>query len=80
MTSHDDTHIDATTLPARVEVELACIQKTLGELNCLKKGSTIPLFVTPDDVFLVRVNGRPFARAELVDIDGQLGARLLSFV
>ncbi len=63
-----------------VEVELTRVRLQVSELATLKPGVILPLKVSPSDPVLLRIGDRVVARAELVDIEGEIGARLLAFV
>ncbi len=65
---------------AELEVELACVRLALRDLQALEVGSVIPLQVPASPVVLLRIDGAPFARAELVEVDGSLAARLVEMV
>jgi type III secretion protein Q len=71
---------EAALLPVDVEVELARVQLPLGELTCLQSGMVLPLRMNASDPVLVRVGDRAVARAELVDLEGEVGARILSLL
>ncbi len=64
-------------LPVEVEVELTRINLRVGELATLRPGAVIPLRLSPVDPVTLRVGDRAIARAELVEIDGELGARII---
>jgi type III secretion protein Q len=67
-------------LPVEVEVELARLRIPLSELSQLEPGAILGLDVTLAEPVLLRIGGRAVARAELVDIEGELGARILSIL
>jgi type III secretion protein Q len=67
-------------LPVEVEIELTRLQLSLGDLGQLKPGGILPLRVRIADPVLLRIGDRPVARAELVEIDGEVGARILSLL
>ncbi len=64
-------------LPVEVEVELTRVNLRIGELATLRPGAVIPLRISPIDPVTLRVGDRAIARAELVEIDGELGARII---
>jgi type III secretion protein Q len=64
-------------LPVEVEVELTRITLRVGELATLRPGAVIPLRISPVDPVTLRIGDRVIARAELVEIDGELGARII---
>jgi type III secretion protein Q len=72
---------DATcTLPIELEIELARAQIPVGELAAIRPGAVVPLRINPADPVLIRIGDRTLAKAELVEIDGEVGARILSLV
>jgi len=64
-------------LPVEVEVQLTRISLRVGELATLRPGAVIPLRISPVDPVSLRVGDRVIARAELVEIDGEMGARII---
>lgn len=68
---------EAATIPVDLEIELCRTRVQLGELAGLRAGSLLGLRASATEPVLVKVANRPIARAELVDLDGQLGARIL---
>jgi type III secretion protein Q len=67
-------------LPVDVEIELTRLMLPLSELAVLKPGQLLPLRINASEPVLLRVGDRAVARAELVDIEGEIGARILSLV
>ncbi|MDK9793921.1 FliM/FliN family flagellar motor C-terminal domain-containing protein [Vibrio sp. D431a] len=55
-----------------VTVELGRIKKSLAELEQMTKGSIIPLGTKVDDPITISCQGKPFAEAEVVDMEGEL--------
>jgi type III secretion protein Q len=70
----------AALLPVDVEVELARVQLPLNDLACLQSGMVLPLRMSASDPVLLRVGDRAVARAELVDLEGEVGARILTLL
>jgi type III secretion protein Q len=70
----------AAALPVEVEVELTRLRVSLGELAVLKPGALLPLHIHVTEPVLLRVGDRAVARAELVEIDGEVGARVLALL
>lgn len=68
------------TVPVEVEVELTRLRLPLDQLGLLRPGSILPLHAGTAQTVVLRIGDRPVARAELVDIDGELGARVLSML
>lgn len=64
-------------LPVEVEVELTRISLRVGELATLRPGAVIPLRISPVDPVTLRIGDRVIAKAELVEIDGEMGARII---
>jgi type III secretion protein Q len=72
--------LSQSLLPIEVEVELTRFSLPLSELATLRPGAVVPLRQHDSDPVTLRVGGRPIARAELVDIDGEVGARILELL
>lgn len=64
-------------LPIDLEVELGRIRVTLGELAALQPGSVLPLHLTAGEPVHLRLGESTLAVVELVDIEGEIGARIL---
>lgn len=69
---------DAPSLPVDVEIELARLRLTVAELASIRPGAILPLHINATEPVLLRVGDRAVARAELVEIDGEVGARILT--
>ena len=68
-------------VPMTVQVEVGRTQMTLGEiLDELEVGSSIRLDRHPGDPVEVYVNGALFARAEIVVMQDQIGAKIVEMV
>ncbi|MHB8872739.1 MAG: type III secretion system cytoplasmic ring protein SctQ [Myxococcaceae bacterium] len=67
-------------LPVDVEVELTRLRLSLSELAMLKPGAVLPLHINASESVVLRVGDRAVARAELVDIEGEVGARILTLL
>ncbi|HEY0092909.1 MAG TPA: type III secretion system cytoplasmic ring protein SctQ [Archangium sp.] len=65
-------------LPVEVEIELTRLTLPISELAGLKPGALLPLRINASEPVLLRVGDRVVARAELVDIEGEVGARILT--
>lgn len=72
-----EASIDLGALPVRLEFLLACHETDLATLSRLIDGQLIPLAEDAARHIEVRANGKPVARGELVQLDGQLGVELL---
>jgi type III secretion protein Q len=74
-------HIDGMPpLPVDVEIELTRLLVPLSELSVLKPGALLPLHINASEPVLLRVGDRAVARAELVEIEGEVGARILALL
>ncbi|HSP80090.1 MAG TPA: type III secretion system cytoplasmic ring protein SctQ [Myxococcaceae bacterium] len=67
-------------LPVDVEIELTRLMVPLSELASLKPGALLPLHINASEPVVLRVGDRAVARAELVDIEGEVGARILTLL
>jgi type III secretion protein Q len=70
----------SSTLPVEVEIELAKVRIPIAELSTIRPGAILPLHVTARDFVTLRVGDRPFAQAELVNVEGQIGARIIKML
>ncbi|MBX5484822.1 MAG: FliM/FliN family flagellar motor switch protein, partial [Myxococcaceae bacterium] len=71
---------DAPALPVDVEIELTRLRLTLSELANIRAGSLLPLHINATEPVILRVGDRAIARAELVEIDGEVAARILTLI
>jgi flagellar motor switch protein FliN/FliY len=86
--SHDDGNRASTVefgvlrqVPMTVQVEVGRTSMTLGEvLDELEVGSSIRLDRHAGDPVEVYINGALFARAEVVVLQDQIGARIIELV
>jgi type III secretion protein Q len=67
-------------LPVELEIELTRLSLPISELGQLQPGAVLELNTRLDQPVLVRIGDRAVARAELVDIDGEIGARVLELL
>jgi type III secretion protein Q len=67
-------------LPLEIEVELARFPLSLGALNGLRPGAILPLHIQLDEPVVLRVGDRAVARAELVELEGEVGARIIALL
>lgn len=65
-------------LPVEVEIELTRLLMPVAELATLKPGAVLPLHINAAQPVTLRIGDRAIAKAEIVEIDGELGARILS--
>jgi type III secretion system YscQ/HrcQ family protein len=70
----------APDVPANLVAVIGKKTTSVGELMKMKIGHVIDLGRPPGETVDLVVNGRLIARGELVDIDGQLGVRILKMV
>lgn len=61
-----------------VVVELGRIEMNVAQVAQLSAGQVLRLPRSPQDPVCLTIDGKLFARAELVEVDGELGVRLLS--
>lgn len=67
-------------VPMPVVVELGRIKTTAGDVVKLRPGQILELRRTPNDPVDITVNGKLVGKGELVEVEGELGVRLLSLV
>lgn len=67
-------------LAVEVEIELARVRLPVSELGTLRAGTVLPLHISATQPVLLRLGDKTFARAELVDIEGEIGARIVALV
>lgn len=65
--------------PLEVHVEVARFSLTLEELQRLRAGDVLVTGRKLGEHVVLRVSGRTFAEGELVDVEGEIGVRLLRF-
>jgi flagellar motor switch protein FliM len=65
-------------IPLQIAVELARVPLTADEVVALKVGQIIELHRSPGEPVELSVNGKVVARGELVEVEGQLGVRVIS--
>lgn len=80
--SQEVTYVDPalSELPVELEVELARVPLSLAELGALETGTLLPLRVRAGDPVFLRAGDRRIARAELVEVEGEVTARVLELV
>ena len=67
-------------VPLPVVVELGRIKTTAGDIVKLRPGHILELRRAPNDPVDITVNGKMVGKGELVEVEGELGVRLLSLV
>jgi type III secretion system YscQ/HrcQ family protein len=70
---------DLSQLPVRVHVILADKEMTLPEASGLTRGAIVDLDCEKTGVVSLAVNGRVLGQGQLVDVEGRLGVRVLSW-
>lgn len=68
------------SLPVDVEIELARLRLPVAQLATLRPGGVLPLHVNAAQTVIIRVGDKPVAKAELVEIEGEIGARILALL
>lgn len=68
---------DIGALPLRLHVVLGEREFTLSEIQSLSPGTIVELETAKSDPVRLMVNGRVLGEGELVDVDGNLGVRVL---
>jgi flagellar motor switch protein FliN/FliY len=66
------------SVKVRVSAELGRSRLAVARVMNLPPGAIVELDRTPDDPIDILVNGRPFARARLVLVDGEYAAQIVS--
>lgn len=72
-----DETADLRSLPVTLHVELARLSLTLGELETLQPGHVLRLAKSVGETVTLSANGQPIAEGEVVDVEGELGVRLV---
>jgi type III secretion protein Q len=67
-------------VPVEVEIELTRLRLPLHELGALQPGAVVRLHLDASQTVILRVGDRAVARAELVDVEGEVGARILQLL
>lgn len=65
-------------VPLQIAVELARVPVTAEDVVALRPGQVLELHRAPGEPVELSVNGKVVARGELVEVEGQLGVRVLS--
>jgi len=78
MEDHDDDGgARLAELPVEVAVELARERFALAEVAAWRAGEVVTFRARVGDAVTVRANGRAVARGELVDVEGDVGVRIV---
>ena len=68
------------TVPVEVEIELTRLRLPLHQLGNVRPGSVLPLHINAAQQVIVRIGDRAIAKAELVEIEGEIGARIVAML
>lgn len=68
------------SVPVEVEIELTRLRLPLHQLGALRPGSVLPLHINAAQQITVRIGDQAVARAELVEIEGEIGARIVTML
>lgn len=68
------------TVPVEVEIELTRLRLPLHQLGSVRPGSVLPLHINAAQQVIVRIGDKAVARAELVEIEGEIGARIVAMI
>ena len=63
-----------------LEIELTRLRIALHQLGVLAAGTVIPLHINAAQPVTLRIGDKAVAKAELVDIEGEVGARILALL
>lgn len=80
MTNHDTDPLEESlsNAPVDIAVELARFTLPLGELSNLKPGEIVVTGRRLGERVTLRLSDRPVATGELVDVEGEIGVRILA--
>lgn len=68
------------SVPVEVEIELTRLRLPLHQLGTIKPGAVLPLHINAAQQVLVRIGDKAVAKAELVEIEGEVGARIIAML
>ena len=71
---------DINNIPVRFTFDIGQAEISLGDVKNLQPGYSFQLGRNIGNAVLIRANGKPFAEAELVEIDQKLGARIVKLI
>ncbi len=80
LTPHTPESPMATTITVNVEIELTSIQLPIRQLGTVAPGSVLPLHINAAQQVTLRIDGRRIALAELVEVEGEIGARITAML
>ncbi|MFO0594293.1 MAG: FliM/FliN family flagellar motor switch protein [Myxococcaceae bacterium] len=65
------------TVPVEIEIELTRVRVPLHQLGGLRQGTVIPLHINAAQHVVLRIGDKTIGKAELVEVEGEIGARLV---
>lgn len=68
------------TVPVEVEIELTRLRIPLDQLGTVRPGHVLPLHVNAASQVVLRIGDKAVARAELVEVEGEIGARITAML
>lgn len=68
------------SLNVDVEIELTTIQLPIRQLGAIAPGAVLPLHINAAQTVTLRIDGKPVALAELVEVEGEIGARITAML
>lgn len=68
------------SMPVEIEVELTRVRLPVHQLGQIRPGGLIPLHINAAQQVVVRIGEKAVARAELVEIEGEIGARIVTML
>lgn len=80
LTPHTRESRMATTITVNIEIELTSIQLPIRQLGTVAPGSVLPLHINAAQQVTLRIDGRRIALAELVEVEGEIGARITAML
>lgn len=63
-----------------VEIELTTIQLPVRQLGTITPGAVLPLHINAAQTVTLRIDGKAVALAELVEVEGEIGARITAML
>lgn len=70
----------STSLNVDVEIELTTIQLPVRQLGSIAPGAVLPLHINAAQTVTLRIDGKAVALAELVEVEGEIGARITAML
>lgn len=69
-----------TSINVDVEIELTTIQLPVRQLGTITPGAVLPLHINAAQTVTLRIDGKAVALAELVEVEGEIGARITAML